>query len=388
MQFITERLQALPWAVILAWALRIALVGFAVEATSHMPQYVVTGEPRPVETEHPITCVHTRLTDEVEEWKIQRTLSLVNEMGATTIVEFFPWAYMEGAAKGDYYWDHADMVIEHARAQGLTIIARIGLVPEWARPERTTGQADTTLNHLDPENYQDLADFVAVFAERYQDEIQHIIIWNEPNLAFEWGFRPVDPAEYAHMLSVVYPAAKRGNPDVQILGLALAPTLEPVGSQHGMNDLAYLEQFYQAGGGEYMDALAVHTYGFKFPPDDPPAPEVLNFRRAELLHAVMLEYAQAETPVYITETGWNDHPRWTRAVRPGQRISYTIDALAYAEENWPWAESLCIWVFRTPRPTFSYPDYFTLVTTDFVPKPIYFELQAWARGWTANQTNP
>ncbi|MBX3058034.1 MAG: hypothetical protein KF770_16325 [Anaerolineae bacterium] len=34
--------------------------------------------------------VHTRLTDEVEEWKIKRSLQMVRQMGAPWIVEFFP----------------------------------------------------------------------------------------------------------------------------------------------------------------------------------------------------------------------------------------------------------------------------------------------------------
>src|SRR5690606_19386655 len=124
----------------------------------------------------------------------------------------------------------------------------------------------------------------------------------------------------------------------------------------------------------------VHTYGFKFPPGDPPAPDVLNFRRAELLRDIMVAYGDADKPVFITESGWNDHPRWTRAVRPGQRITYTLDALAYAEDNWPWAEQVCLWAFRYPAPTQSYPDYFTLVGPDFTPRPIYTAIQAWARG--------
>jgi hypothetical protein len=95
----------------------------------------------------------------------------------------------------------------------------------------------------------------------------------------------------------------------------------------------------------------------------------------------MVANGDADKPVYITESGWNDHPRWTKAVRPGQRIAYTIDAYEYAEDHWPWLESLCVWAFRYPAPTYSFPDYFTLVSSDFSPKPIYYELQAWARGW-------
>ena len=59
---------------------------------------------------------------------------------------------------------------------------------------------------------------------------------------------------------------------------ALAPTLEPVGSQYGTNDLDYLRELYTWGMKDSFDALAVHTYGFKFPPEELPDPAVLDFR--------------------------------------------------------------------------------------------------------------
>jgi hypothetical protein len=340
----------------------------------------VIGAPQPVETAHPITCVHTRLTDEVEEWKIQRTFELVHEMGADTAVEFFPWPYIE-YEKGRYNWAHSDQIVEHAHAQGLTLIARIGMVPGWARPLTPDGTPEPSLNYLTPDAYPDFADFVEVFAARYAEDIPIIIIWNEPNLAFEWGFQPVEASRYVDLLRVAYPAAHRGNPEVIVLAGALAPTLEPVGSPHGMNDIDYLTQLYEAGFKGLYDGIAMHSYGFKFPPDSDPAPEVLNFRRIELLHAIMVQHGDGEVPVYITESGWNDHPRWTKAVRPGQRIAYTIGGLEYAEDRWPWAEKLCVWALRYPSPTYNWPDYFTLVAEDFTPKPIYYELQGWARGW-------
>lgn len=365
---------------LLGWLLRFILVAAILQTTAHRLGYVVIGEPQVVQTEHPITCVHTRLTDEVEEWKIQRTMQMVREMGAATIVEFFPWPYIEGQ-QGQFYWDHSDMIVRHARAQGLTVIARIGMVPEWALPYGSQEDADASLTDLEPDRFWDFSHFVEEFAGHYRDDIDHIIIWNEPNLAYEWGYQEVLPQRYVSLLQFAYTAAHRANPDVVVLAGALAPTLEPVGSPHGMNDLDYLSQLYEWGAGDYFDALAVHSYGFRFPPDDPPAPDVLNFRRAELLREIMVEHGDGDKPVYITEAGWNDHPRWTKAVRPGQRIEYTLGALQYAEDNWPWAESLCIWAFRFPRPTYNYPDYFTLVAPDFTPKPIYDELQAWARGW-------
>lgn len=374
---LSDILQRLLSPALWLWGIRLLLVWACLSMlTPAGPRALPVVTPHTVQTTQDHVCVHTRLVDEVEEWKIQRNLQLVREMGAESIVEFFPWAYFE-PQQGDYRWERPDMLIRHAREQGLQVIARMGFVPEWARPE-DAGDF-TTLNTLSTEAYDDFARFVAAFAARYAGIVDHIIIWNEPNLAFEWGFQSVDPAGYVDLLKTVYPVVKAASPDVMILAGALAPTLEPEGSPHGLNDLIYLEQMYKAGAADYFDALAVHTYGFTLPPQHNPDPDVLNFRRVELLHEIMLRYDDPATPVYITESGWNDHPRWTGAVRPSERAIYTVEAFRLAAD-WHWLEELCIWAFRFPADTHNYPDYFTLVTPDFQRKPIYHALQAYALG--------
>jgi hypothetical protein len=336
----------------------------------HPPHPIVLlGPQQKVASVNPKIGVHTRLTDEVEEWKIKRSLELVREMGASWIVEYFPWQYSE-PIKGDYHWTHADMVIGHAQRQGLKVIARIGFVPTWARP------AGTEPSYLDPERYADLGDFVHAFAARYRGAVDHLIIWNEPNLSMEWGFRPPNPKEYAQMLRAVYGRAKEANPDVRILAGALAPTL---GGPDAVSDLAYLRGMYEAGAASYFDILAVHAYGWRFAPDDPPAPDAINYRRVELLREIMAEYGDAATPVMITEGGWNDHPRWTKAVRPAQRVEYTLRAYDLAWREWDWCQAVAMWAFRYPRPGTGYLDYFTFVTVDFTLKPVYLAVQAYAR---------
>lgn len=335
------------------------------------PTPITFGSPQTVVTTAPILGVHTRLTDEVEEWKIQRTLQMVREMGASWIVEFFPWAYYQ-SEDGSVAWEHPDLVIGHAKANGLKVIARLGYTPEWARPP------DSPLTYLDRNAYDDFASFAALFAERYKDSVDYIIIGNEPNLSFEWGYRQTSPQDYVELLAAVYPAIKRVDPEMIVLAGALAPTIEPEGSPWATNDLVYLQGMYDAGAAEYFDGLAVHAYGLTFPADAEPGPEILNFRRIELVRQVMVENGDEATPIYVTEAGWNDHPRWTMAVKLGQRIQYTIDALEYARENWPYVKTLAIWAFRYPAPTRSYPDNFTLVTPEFVAKPIYDALKAYS----------
>jgi hypothetical protein len=115
---------------------------------------VFLGPPQTVQTRHPVLCAHTRLTDEVEPWKILRTLEMVREMGAPTIVEYFPWAYYEGQP-GRFAWGHADMVVDFARNQGLTVVARLGgLVPIGRAGSRTARSVDT---YLDADHFADFA---------------------------------------------------------------------------------------------------------------------------------------------------------------------------------------------------------------------------------------
>ena len=83
--------------------------------------WVEFGPQQHVTSTNPKMGVHTRLTDEVEPWKVQRTFELTREMGATWVVEYFLWAAHE-PQRGVYDWSHADLVVDHAVNQGLTVI--------------------------------------------------------------------------------------------------------------------------------------------------------------------------------------------------------------------------------------------------------------------------
>ena len=146
-----------------------------------------------------------------------------------------------------------------------------------------------------------------------------------------------------------------------------------------MDDLEYLRRMYAAGAADWFDAMAIHAYGLTFPASDAPDEGVVNFRRAELVREIMVAHGDDDKPCLITESGWNDHPRWTKGVSPLQRIAYTIEALEIAAE-WDWCQALCIWVFRYPWDQRTYQDRFTLVTPEFDPKPIYTELQRYTQG--------
>ena len=374
------------------------------------PQVLVTlGPQQTVVTRNNLAGVHTRFIDEAETWKIQRGLSMVREMGAPWVVEFFPWAYLE-PSKGHYQWQVAERIIEHANRQGLQVIARLGYVPEWARPAQNEQQ--TTSTYLDRLHYADFAEFAAAFAEHFRGRVNYIVIWNEPNLSGEWGMRPVDPAGYVALLQASYVPIKQANPDVTVLAGALAPTLEPAGSAQGLDDLLYLQQMYQAlgamadegrtteSGGQRAisnlqspisdssivnrqssipprpyDGWAIHAYGRTDPPEAAPAEDVINYRRAELEHAIMAQHGDGDLPVFITEAGWNDNTSWAFGVTPAQRIQYTLGAWDYARVHWPWVRCVAMWVFKLPAPAHGYRDNYTFVTPSLEPLPIYDEVK-------------
>jgi hypothetical protein len=172
---------------------------------------------------------------------------------------------------------------------------------------------------------------------------------------------------------------RASHPRAIILPAGLAPTVEH--SDLARQDLTFLQEMYDHGAGAHFDALCAHTYGWKFPPEDPARPDRLNFARVELLRAVMEKNGDAAKPILITEAGWNDSPRWTKAVHPGQRITYTLQAYQKAAREWPWVRALCMWVFRLPVPAHDYNDYFTFVDTNFRPKPIYAAVRSHAFDW-------
>ena len=137
---------------------------------------------------------------------------------------------------------------------------------------------------------------------------------------------------------------------------------------------------YQAGAKDVCDVVSANAYGMDRPPDDPPNRAILNFRRVELLRAVMERYGDGQKATWFNEFGWNASPRdmpreelvWQR-VTDRQQADWTVEGVDYARQNWPWAGVFCTWYFRQvgdiPPSRSEY--YFRLVDPDFTPRPVY-----------------
>ncbi len=252
-------------------------------------------------------------------------------------VELFSWRHIE-PTREEWHWQHADEVVAGAAHHGLDLIVRLDQHPAWA------ASAPLTVN-APPADLEDYARFVAQVARRYRGRVRGYIIWNEPNLALEWGGRPPDPVGYTELLCRAYRAVKEADPAALVVSAGLASTNH--NDAQAMDDRLYLEAMLRAGAGACFDVLGAHPYGFAYPPDTPRAAyDGLNMARIEDLRERMVTYGLAHKPIWATEMGWTvagegEHAWHT--VTPAQQAAYLVGAWQRAQREWPWLELLTVW---------------------------------------------
>lgn len=331
-----------------------------------------TSSPNPYTDLNPYG-VNTFLEREVEQWKTDRTLDLLQQAHIGWIKQQFLWAGIE-TSKGQFNWDKWDTIVQKVTDRGIKIIARLDYTPAWAQKSPDP--------NAPPDDLATYADFVYQFAHHYAGRVSAVQIWNEPNLAVEWGGRPPDPAGYVSMLKLAYKRAKSGDPNVIVLSAPLAETLER--SPRALVELEFLQKMYDAGVRGSFDVLSANAYGLAYPPDDAPSPDRLNFQRFTLLHDVMAKNGDAGKAIWFNEYGWNASPSdmapekliWSRVSRE-QQASYTVEGLQMARSTYPYVGVVCIWYFRQvgdiPDAESSY--YFDMVSPKFELNPVYTAVQ-------------
>jgi hypothetical protein len=331
--------------------------------------------------------INTFLEQEVDDWKIHRTLRLISAAGFTWIRQEFPWEDIEIEGKGIFLdrrhgqevpsWQKYDHIVELAQEYGVNIIARLDNPPAWSRAE---GDEAGTL--APPDDYSDYGDFVYAVVKRYKGRIKYYQIWNEPNIYPEWGEGAVNPEAYTELLKVGYTRAKEADPDCVILSAGLAPTTEQ--TERNLEDLVFLQRMYDAGAGGYFDILSVQGYGLWNGPTDRRAyPDRANFSRVLLIRELMVRNGDAHKPIWASEVGWNALPRdfdgfpYYGRVSERLQAEYAAGAYERAEREWPWMGMMSYWFFK--RPSDHEKDqafyYFRMMEPDFYPYPVYFALK-------------
>lgn len=188
--------------------------------------------------------------------------------------------------------------------------------------------------------------------------VDAIEIHNEPNLAIEWGGRIPNAVQYTEMLRNSYQVVKSVAPEMIVVSGGLAPTVTTP-ERLAITDIDYAEEMLRNGAGQYFDAFGYHPYGYNAPPEQAPAYLTLNFRRTELIWALLNRYGITDKQIWLTEFGWVRDPAedgvtcsaddpafsgfaWMR-VDGNTQADYIARAFAYADRNWEWAGPTFLW---------------------------------------------
>ncbi len=326
------------------------------------------------------------LEQEVEPAKRRRSLELLRAAGVGWIRQQLPWEQVEPEAKGRYVdpkfgvstWAKFDAIVADAQALDMRLLLRLDTSPRWALPQ------DAFDGMGPPVRYADYWDFVGAVAARYRGRVAAYQVWNEPNLAIEWGRRPPDPAAYARLLRGAAERIRSADPGALIVLASLAPTLTD--NAEAQDDLRYLQALYDAGARGSFDVLGVQAYGLRGGPDDPRVDRSdVTFSRPTLVRDLMVRNGDSDRLVWATEVGWNVNPptfaeqRFGR-VTPTLQARYTVRAFERAREQWPWMQVLAVWYWKRPDASQRDQDWywFRLADPDFQLQPVYFALRDYA----------
>ena len=261
------------------------------------------------------------------------------------------------------------------------MLVRLHSPPAWA-----TADGSGHLARVDPDA---LRLSLEALARRGAGRVTAYQVFNEPNLAYEWG-EDVDEASaaaYARLLRAAYGGLKAGDPRALVVSAGLANGA----TAPSLNDLDYLRALYAAGARGTFDALATHPYGGNTPPESTACGGTC-FRRAEVQRQLMVAAGDAATPMWATELGWlheSDYDmgpvfEWHK-VSAQQQADYLVRAYQYAEQHWPWMgpmfvpthdHSTAMWCGGPCYPPTTAVHWFSLLNPDRSARPAYLALAA------------
>lgn len=237
-------------------------------------------------------------------------VDVTRDAGFNWLKQQILWKYTEPVVKGEYDWAELDKVVNAVNNGGLNIMLSVVEAPGWALGDRTHGP---------PSNPTDFKDFMKALASRYEGRVGAYELWNEANLAREWGYGRINAGEFVELMHNGYEGVKQGDANAVVVGGALTPAGDvdiPDQKIQAVDDLRYLRQMYEYKDGlvtQCMDAWGVHPGGYNNSPDQDIGSDrgagwnghaSFYFKRFIQHREVMLEFGD-EKPMWFTEFGWS-----------------------------------------------------------------------------------
>ncbi len=181
------------------------------------------------------------------------------QLGFGWVKQQIEW-YVFEPNPGDYQWGAMQGFIDGANGAGVSLLFSVVNAPGWAREPGFDGSVGGP--PADPNTF---ARFLGALAGRYcGSSVKALEVWNEQNLHYEWGNRPINPGEYMALLRPAYAAIKAACPSMQVISGALTPAGD--NGNLAVDDFRYFEAMLAQGLANHADGFGAHPSGYNVPP--------------------------------------------------------------------------------------------------------------------------
>ena len=326
---------------------------------------------------------------------VDRTL----EAGFDWLKQQVEWSQTEPIEKGGFDWRELDKVVAAVSSAGINLLLSVVRAPNWALGDRSHGPPGDPL---------DFRDFMQALAGRYRGHVQAYELWNEANLAREWGYGRIDAGEFVELMLAGNEGVKAGDPDALTVGGALTPAGDvdiPDQQVQAVDDLRFLEQIYAYRDGiarEAFDAWGVHPGGFNNAPTQEIGSErgsgwnghgSFYFQRYTQHRAVMEANGDADKPIWLTEMGWstaNADPAYGFGADNSEedQASFLVDAFQLIRDSAPYITHAFVWNLNFQAVVGPQDEKFAfgLLRPDGSPRPAYTALKEMTKGAATRPT--
>ncbi len=228
--------------------------------------------------------------------------------------EEFQWGRIE-PRPGQFDWTFTDRAVDELTRRGVNILGLLNPAVGWGTPDPSDDTIPPDQGSFYPPDPQLFARFATAVVNRYKDRVRYWQVWNEPDNPVYWRPAP-DPAAYANLLKVVYPAIKAADPGATVLAAGIVSP-EPAGS--------FLQAIADNGAWGSFDVIALHPY------TDPLGPEAGSIDTVGIGAIQTLAARLGPKPIWVTEFGWADTPTdrtGNRATDLETQANYLVRAMA------------------------------------------------------------
>ena len=321
------------------------------------------------------------------------------EAGFDWLKQQVEWSQTEPIEKGGFDWRELDKVVAAVSSASVNLLLSVVRAPDWSLGDRPHGPPGDPL---------DFRDFMQALAGRYRGHVQAYELWNEANLAREWGYGRIDAGEFVELMLAGHQGVKAGDPEATTVGGALTPAGDvdiPDQKVQAVDDVRFLEQIYAYRDGiarDAFDAWGVHPGGFNNAPTQEIGSErgsgwnghgSFYFQRYTQHRAVMEANGDADKPIWLTEMGWstaNADPAYGFGADNSEedQAQFLVDAIRLVREDAPYITHAFVWNLNFQSVVGPQDEKFAfgVLRPDGSPRPAYTALKEMTKGAATRPT--